>query len=163
MVGVTFNITTTSQMKDFIFFLYKTGITIERQESDGFYELLYEAIQDKMVYPLWLKKDNLVNYLEVLKEKYDKNIGEIECLLSDVYKQPKREFAQICSKENLNKHGHISKKWAYQFIMTQIKLRGIQVVDEIIYVDDYLRKLFNITSVKIDNYELIDLIDTLFI
>ena len=34
---------------------------------------------------------------------------------------------------------------------------------EIIYVDDYLRKLFNITSVKIDNYELIDLIDTLFI
>ena len=46
--------------------------------------------------------------------------------------------------------------------MNQIKLRGTQVVDDIIYVDDFLQSLFNIHSVKIDRYELTDLIDTLF-
>jgi hypothetical protein len=40
---------------------------------------------------------------------------------------------------------------------------NISVIDDIIYVDDYLQKLFGINSVKIDKYELIDLLDNLFI
>jgi len=142
MVGVTFSINTTSQMKDFIFFLYKSGLTLEREEEDSFYEILYEAIKEKKVYPLWLKKENLVRYLDYLKMKYDSNIGEIDYLLSEVYQQPTPEFARECGKENLNKYGFISKSWAYQFIMNQIKIRNISVIDDIIYVDDYLQKLF---------------------
>jgi hypothetical protein len=163
MVGVTFTINTTSQMKDFIFFLYKSGLTLERVESDFFYELLHEAIKEKKVYPLWLKKENLVRYLEHLKIRYDANIGEIDYLLSDVYQKPTPEFARECGRENLNKDGHISKSWAYQFIMNQIKFRDIPVVDDIIYVDAYLQKVLNINSVKIDKFELIYLIDKLFI
>jgi hypothetical protein len=150
-------------MKDFIFFLYKSGLILEREEGESFYELLYEAIKEKKVYPLWLKKENLLRYLEYLKTRYDPSIGEIDCLLSDVYQKPTTEFARECGRENLNKDGHISKSWAYQFIMNQIKVRGILVVDDIIYVDDYLQKVLNINSVKIDKYDLIDLIDTLFI
>ena len=129
-------------MKDFIFFLYKSGLTLEREEEDSFYEILYEAIKEKKVYPLWLKKENLVRYLDYLKMKYDSNIGEIDYLLSEVYQQPTPEFARECGKENLNKYGFISKSWAYQFIMNQIKIRNISVIDDIIYVDDYLQKLF---------------------
>lgn len=150
-------------MKDFIFFLYKSGLNLERDEDDSFYELLYEAIKEKKIYPLWLKKDNLVKYLEYLKTRYDPNIGEIDYLLSDVYQQPTPEFARECGRENLNKYGFISKSWAYQFIMNQIKIKDIPVIDDIIYVDDYLQKLFGINSVKIDKYEMIDLIDRLFI
>jgi hypothetical protein len=150
-------------MKDFIFFLYKSGLTLEREEEESFYELLYEAIKEKKVYPLWLKKENLVRYLDYLKMKYDSKIGEIDCLLSEVYQKPTPEFARECGRENLNKHGFISKSWAYQFIMSQVNIRGIPVVDDIIYVDDYLQKLFGINSVKIDKYELIDLLDKLFI
>lgn len=163
MVGVTFTINTTSQMKDFIFFLYKSGLNLERDEDHTFYELLYEAIKEKKVYPLWLKKENLVRYLEYLKTRYDPKVGEIDCLLSDVYEQPTQEFSKECGKENLNKNGYISKSLAYQFIMKQIKIRGISVIDDIIYVDAYLQKLLRINSVKIDKYELIDLIDKLFI
>jgi hypothetical protein len=163
MVGVKFYINTTSQMKDFIFFLYKTGLNLERDEEDSFYELLYEAIQEKKIYPLWLKKENLVKYLEYLKTRYDPKIGEIDYLLSDVYQKPTQEFAKECGRENLNKYGFISKSWAYQFIMTQIKIKDIPVIDDVIYVDDYLQKLFSINSVKIDKYEMIDLIDRLFI
>jgi len=163
MVGVTFTINTTSQMKDFIFFLYKSGLSLERQEEDSFYEILYNAIKEKKVYPLWLKKENLVRYLEIVKNRYDPNIGEIDCLLSEVYQQPTPEFARECGKENLNKNGLISKSWAYHYIMSQIKVRNIPVVDDVIQVDDYLQKLFSINSVKIDKYELIDLLDKLFI
>ena len=163
MVGVRFSINTTSQMKDFIFFLYKSGLTLEREEEDSFYQVLYEAIKEKKVYPLWLKKENLVRYLDYLKMKYDSNIGEIDYLLSEVYQQPTPEFARECGRENLNKYGFISKSWAYQFIMKQIKIREISVIDDIIYVDDYLQKLLGINSVKIDKYELIDLLDKLFI
>jgi len=150
-------------MKDFIFFLYKSGLTLEREEEDSFYQVLYEAIKEKKVYPLWLKKENLVRYLDYLKMKYDSNIGEIDYLLSEVYQQPTPEFARECGRENLNKYGFISKSWAYQFIMKQIKIREISVIDDIIYVDDYLQKLLGINSVKIDKYELIDLLDKLFI
>jgi hypothetical protein len=150
-------------MKDFIFVLYKSGLTLEREEGDTFYELLHEAIKEKKVYPLWLKKDNLVRYLEYLKMRYNPNIGEIDCLLSEVYQKPTPEFARECGRENLNKQGFISKSWAYQFIMKQIEIRKIPVVDDIIYVDGYLQKVLNINSVKIDKYELIDLIDTLFV
>ena len=163
MVEVRFSINTTSQMKDFIFFLYKSGLMLEREEDYTFYELLYQAIKEKKVYPLWLKKENLVRYLEYLKTRYDPTIGEIDCLLSEVYQQPTPEFAKEGGKENLNKHGFISKSWAYQFIMNQIKIRNTSVIDDIIYVDDYLQKLLGINSVKIDKYELIDLIDRLFI
>jgi hypothetical protein len=163
MVGVRFSINTTSQMKDFIFFLYKSGLRLEREEEDSFYELLYESIKEKKVYPLWLKKENLVRYLEYLKMKYDPKIGEINCLLSEVYQRPTPEFAKECGRENLNKDGFISKSWAYHFIMNQVKLRNIPVIDDIIHVDDYLQKLFGINSVKIDKYELIDLLDNLFI
>ena len=163
MVGVTFSINTTSQMKDFIFFLYKSGLSLEREEDNSFYDLLYEAIKEKKVYPLWLKKENLVRYLEYLKTSYDPKVGEIDYLLSEVYQQPTPDFVKECGKENLNKDGYTSKSWAYQFIMKQVKVRNIPVVDDIIYVDDYLQKLFRINSVKIDKYELIDLIDKLFI
>jgi len=163
MVGVTFSINTTSQMKDFIFFLYKSGLSLERDEDHTFYELLHEAIKERKVFPIWLKKENLVRYLEYLKTRYDSNIGEIDCLLSDIYYEPTPEFTKECGKENLNKNGFISKSWAYQFIMKQIKIRGISVIDDIIYVDDYLQKLLGTNSVKIDKYELIDLIDKLFI
>lgn len=150
-------------MKDFIFFLYKSGLSLEREEEDSFYEILYDAIKEKKVYPLWLKKENLVRYLDYLKMKYNSKIGEIDCLLSEVYQLPTPEFAKECGKENLNKHGCISKSWAYHYIMNQIKLRDIPVIDDVIQVDDYLQKLFGINSVKIDKYELIDLLDKLFI
>lgn len=163
MVGVTFSINTTSQMKDFIFFLYKSGLMLDREEDYTFYELLYQAIKEKKVYPLWLKKENLVRYLEYLKTRYDPSIGEIDYLLSEVYQQPTPEFAKECGRENLNKNGFLSKSWAYQFIMNQIKIRNIPVIDDVIQVDDYLQKLFGINSVKIDKYELIDLLDKLFI
>jgi len=150
-------------MKDFIFFLYKSGLSLERHEEDSFYEILYDAIKEKKVYPLWLKKENLVRYLDFLKMKYNPKIGDIDCLLSEVYQQPTPEFAKECGKENLNKYGCISKSWAYHYIMTQIKIRDIPVIDDVIQVDDYLQKLFGINSVKIDKYELIDLLDKLFI
>ena len=104
-----------------------------------------------------------MRYLEIVKNRYDSNIGEIDCLLSEVYQQPTPEFAKECGKENLNRNGFISKSWAYKYIMTQIKLRDIPMIDDIIYVDEYLQKLFSINSVKIDKYELIDLLDKLFI
>ena len=150
-------------MKDFIFFLYKSGLMLDREEDYTFYELLYQAIKEKKVYPLWLKKENLVRYLEYLKTRYDPSIGEIDYLLSEVYQQPTPEFAKECGRENLNKNGFLSKSWAYQFIMNQIKIRNIPVIDDVIQVDDYLQKLFGINSVKIDKYELIDLLDKLFI
>ena len=163
MVEVRFSINTTSQMKDFIFFLYKSGLMLEREEDYTFYELLYQSIKEKKVYPLWLKKENLLRYLEYLKTRYDPNIGEIDYLLSEIYQKPTPEFARECGRENLNKDGNISKSWAYQFIMSQIKIRNIPVIDDVIQVDDYLQKLFGINSVKIDKYELIDLLDRLFI
>ena len=128
MVEVRFSINTTSQMKDFIFFLYKSGLMLEREEDNSFYELLYESIKEKKVYPLWLKKENLLRYLEYLKTRYDPNIGEIDYLLSEIYQKPTPEFARECGRENLNKDGNISKSWAYQFIMSQIKIRNISLM-----------------------------------
>jgi len=157
MATITFNITTTNQMKDFIFFQHKSGLMIYTQENDEFYELLYKSIQEKKVYPGWLHR----KYLDILKDKYNTNVDDTH-ILQDINEKPTEKFASICGRENLTKDGLISKRWAYNFIMNQIKLRGTHVVDDIIYVDDFLQSLFNIHSVKIDRYELTDLIDTLF-
>jgi len=57
----------------------------------------------------------------------------------------------------------MSKKMAFDFIMYQIQMRNIKVLDGTIYMNEYLNTLFNTNLTKIRNDELLSLIDTLFI
>lgn len=164
MAELTFIIQTTDEMKEFIFFLYKSGLSIQMKEDDRFYDLLYKSLKEKKVYPIWLKRENLNRYLTIMNEKYtDLHLVENDYLLSTILMKPKPLFAQACGTENLTKGGLISKKMAYNFIMNQVNHMKMPVVDDIIYINEDLQKLLDINSGKIDKYELILLIDRLFI
>jgi len=76
--------------------------------------------------------------------------------------QPTEHFKTFCGYEGLTQNGLLSKKMALNFIMYQITLRNVKVVDGTIYMNEYLNSLFNTNLNKIRNDELLDLIDTLF-
>jgi hypothetical protein len=161
MAQITFNITTTSQMKEIIFFLYKSGLSIDSNEDDRFYQILYDSIKQRKVYPCWLRRENMLKYLEKIKDM-DEFIDS-DYLLSKTPMRPTSEFATTCGKENLTIDGLISKEGAYNFILRYIEVFKIPVVDDIIYMNEFLQNLLKINSGKIDKYELILLIDSLFI
>jgi hypothetical protein len=150
-------IKSTESVKDFIFCLYKSGINLEITLDAEFYSLLHKAIQEKKVYPLWLKKDNLVEILNTMQNKYPELDYENDYLLSNELLKPTQEFSYICGKENLTSTGCISKEMAYEFILQQAK-----IIDDIIHLTEELQKLLKANSVSIDKYELILLIDNLF-
>ena len=163
MTEVKIIIKTTDDMKDFIFFLHKSGLSIQTQEDTSFYDLLYKSLIEKKIYPAWLKKNNLLHYLNNLKQSYpDLLYVENDYLLSNIPRKPTAVFAQACGKESLNSEGLISTESAYNFIMRQAVYMKLSMIDDTIYLNEYLQNLLNINSGKIDRYELVLLLDNLF-
>jgi len=150
-------IDTTESVKDFIFCLYKTGVKLDLRVDDGFYYILYKAIHEKKVYPLWLKRENLTKILIKMQEEYPDLDYENHYLLSNELLKPTPEFSYICGKENLTGTGCISKEMAYEFILTQAK-----IIDDEIHLTEDLQKVLKANSVNINKYDLILLIDNLF-
>lgn len=157
MTTVKIMIKNTNDIKDFIFFLYKSGVHLDIHVDNGFYWILHMAIKEKKVYPLWLKRDNLAQHLSIMKDQYPDLDYENDYLLSNELLQPTPEFSHACGKENLTAEGLISKEMAYDFI-----LRQVTFLDDIIHLREDLQNLLNANSVKIDKYELILLLDNLF-
>ena len=103
----------------------------------------------------------MLKYLEKIKTM--EGFIDSDYLLSKTPMRPTQEFAITCGKENLTVNGLISKEGAYNFITRYIEVFKIPVVDDIIYMNEFLQNLLKINSGKIDKYELILLIDSLFI
>ena len=70
MAEVKIIISSTDQMKNFIFFLYKSGFQPTLEKDQSFYELLYKSIKEKKIYPVWLKEKNTSEFLKTLNTMY---------------------------------------------------------------------------------------------
>ena len=160
MAEVKIIISSTDQMKNFIFFLYKSGFQPTLEKDQSFYELLYKSIKEKKIYPVWLKEKNTSEFLKTLNTMY--HIPDSDYLLSSELLKPTPEFAEACGKEYLTKNGLISKKMAYDFVLKQVYYKTPDLVGDILVLTDPLQNLLKVNSGKIDKYELTLLINNLF-
>jgi hypothetical protein len=160
MAEVKIIINSTDQMKNFIFFLYKSGFQPTLEKDQSFYELLYKSIKEKKIYPVWLKEKNTSEFLKILNTMY--HIPDSDYLLSSELLKPTPEFAEACGKEYLTKNGLISKKMAYDFILKQVYYKTPDLVGDLLVLTEDLQNLLKVNSGKIDKYELTLLINNLF-
>jgi hypothetical protein len=160
MAEVKIIISSTDQMKNFIFFLYKSGFQPTLEKDQSFYELLYKSIKEKKIYPVWLKEKNTSEFLKTLNTMY--HIPDSDYLLSSELLKPTPEFAEACGKEYLTKNGLISKKMAYDFILKQVYYKTPELVGDLLVLTEDLQNLLKVNSGKIDKYELTLLINNLF-
>jgi hypothetical protein len=160
MAEVKIIISSTDQMKNIIFFLYKSGFNISLEKDKSFYELLYKSIKEKKIYPKWLKEKNTIELLNTLNTMY--NLPDNDYLLSNELLKPTPEFAEACGKEYLTKHGLISKRMAYDFVLKQVYYNTPDLVGDLLVLTGPLQNLLKINSGKIDKYELTLVIDNLF-
>jgi hypothetical protein len=159
-------INTADDVIQFVRFFSKS--TLEFIPKNDFSFLLYEAIRSGNLLPSWLNNSTFQNYLNqlILDNPEDQTLKRFikGYSNSDANQmlQPTEHFKTFCGSESLTQDGLLSKKMALSFIMYQIGLRGVRVIDGTIYMDDYLNSLFNTNLYKIRNDEFLDLIDTLF-
>jgi hypothetical protein len=163
-------INTTDDLIQFVRFFSKTTLECIPNNEQDFVSLLYEAISSGNVLPSWLNNSKFQNYVNelIMLHPEDTKLKRYAKVYTDdshvnQMLQPTEHFKTFCGYEGLTKDGLLSKKMALNFIMYQISLRNIKVVDGTIYMNEYLNTLFNTSLHKIRNDELIDLIDTLFI
>ena len=161
MTEVKINISSTDEMKNFIFFLYKSGFQPTLENDNSFYELLYKSIKERKIYPVWLKEKNTSEFLKTLNTMYE-DVSDNDYLLSSELLKPTPEFAEACGKEHLTKNGLISKKMAYDFILKQVYYKTPDLVGDLLILTEDLQNLLKVNSGKIDKYELTLLIDNLF-
>jgi hypothetical protein len=158
----------TEEVVHFVRFLSKSTIEFT-PKNDDFQNLLYKAICSGNILPSWLNSPIFQYYLEQIILMYPEDntlkryIKGYSTSDAEDMLQPTEYFKTFCGPEGLTQHGLLSKKMALNFIMYQIDLRAIKVVDGTIYMNDYLNSLFKTNLYKIRNDELLDLIDTLFI
>lgn len=161
MTEVKIIISSTDEMKDFIFFLYKTGFEATLEKDNSFYELLYKSIKEKKIYPVWLKEKNTSEFLKTLNTMYG-DVSDNDYLLSTELLKPTPEFAEACGKEHLTKNGLISKKMAYDFILKQVYYNRPDISDDVLVLTQPLQNLLKVNSEKIDKYELTLVVNNLF-
>lgn len=162
-------INNTDDVIQFVRFFSKTTLEFIPKDEEKFLHLLYEAICSGSILPSWLNNSTFQNYVNLLILTHPEDHVLKRCAkgythYSDASQmlQPTEHFKTFCGSEGLTQNGLLSKKMALDFIMYQISLRNIKVLDGTIYMDEYLNTLFNTNLHKIRNDELIDLIDTLF-
>jgi hypothetical protein len=159
---------TVEDVVQFVRFFSKSSIEFT-PKNDDFINLLYKAICSGNILPSWLDDCIFQSYLNELIEMYPEdnmlkryvkgyNHSDVDILL-----QPTEYFKTFCGSEGLTQDGLLSKKMALNFIMYQIDIRGVKIIDGNIYMNDYLNSLFKTNLYKLRNDELIGLIDTLFI
>jgi hypothetical protein len=156
------------QMTEFVRFFSKSSIEFT-PKNDDFINLLYKAISSGSILPTWLSSQIFQDYVEEMIQMYPEDTtlkryikGYTTSDAEDML-EPTEYFKTFCGPEGLTQDGRLSKKMALNFIMYQIGLRSVKVIDGTIYMNDYLNSLFKTNLYKIRNDELIDLIDTLFI
>lgn len=160
----------TDDLIQFVRFFSKTTLEFIPKDEEKFISLLYEAICSGNILPSWLNNPTFQNYVNQLilthpeshmLKRYSKGYTQ-DSDLSQML-EPTEHFKTFCGSEGLNKDGLLSKKMALDFIMYQISLRNIKVLDGTIYMNEYINSLFNTNLNKIRNDELLSLIDTLFV
>lgn len=155
-------------MIQFVRFFSKSSIEFT-PKNDDFINLLYKAIQSGNILPSWLDGCIMQSYLNELIEMYPEDntlkryVKGYNNSDADTMLQPTEHFKTFCGSEGVNQDGLLSKKMALNFIMYQIQIRNIKVLDGTIYMDEFLKSLFNTGLNKLRNDELLGLIDTLFI
>lgn len=166
------NLQTANSLVDFVRFFSKTNLEFIPSDEDTFLNLLYEAICSGSVLPSWLNKPIFQNYLSKIElahpdeQQLQRFIINVKGYSKDQMihmREPTEYFKTFCGSESLNEDGLLTKKMALDFIIYQLPMRNVKVVDGTIYMNEYLNSLFNTSLVKIRHDELIDLIDTLFI
>lgn len=170
-MSASIEIKTADAMANFIFFLHITGVEVKVQEDKEFIDLLYEAITAMKIKPEWLRGTNVYPLLEQTFIRYNKQHihnfmtrvhGKYSDLLSNTLLKPTPHFMAFCGSESLRPGGYMTKGDAYEYLMYQICIRRIKTQDDIIYLNDFLKDLFHLTSERITKDELIGLIDGLF-
>lgn len=162
-------INTIEELTQFIRIFSKSTLEFT-PKNENFIDLLYKAIYSGNILPSWLSNSTCQKYVNQLilahpEEQYLKKFVKGYINDSDTLEmlKPTEHFKIFCGPENLDKDGLINKKMALNFVMYQISMRNVKVIDGTIYMNEYLNSLFNTTLYKIRNDELLDLIDTLFV
>lgn len=163
-------INTTDDLVQFVRFFSKTTLEFIPKDEQKFLPLLYEAICSGSILPSWLNNSTFQNYVNQLIMLHPEDHRLKRCAKGYVNDfdatqmlEPTEHFKTFCGYEGLTKDGLLSKKMALNFIMYQIKIRNVKVLDGTIYMNEYLNTLFNTSLNKIRNDELLSLIDSLFI
>jgi hypothetical protein len=62
----------------------------------------------------------------------------LEC---DTWMKPSEYLKGYLGKEYLNKYGYIRKRGMYTFLNEQIRIRGLPIFGEIVYLDNYMQSI----------------------
>jgi hypothetical protein len=171
MSSINIKLETESEVIEFVKFLSK--VSIHFIGDDKFTNLLHKAILSGKIVPSWLDNDIFSSYLESISKEYYEDerlqrfINSIKGCYNDSFSsvklKPTEHFKKFCGPEWLNYNGLMSKKSAYDFVMYQISVRKVNVYDDKINVNDYLKDLLNVNVDVLSKWELVNVLDSLFV
>jgi hypothetical protein len=78
------------------------------------------------------------------------------------YLQPTPHFKSFCTHQYLNSAGRISKEGAMYFVECQITAQGVKRQGDIVYTNDYLRRLFATDALTLSKKDIAAAVDSFF-
>lgn len=176
---------TPEQLAKLIHFWHETHITPSFTKNDRYYSFLYQAIDAHILNPDTVSKETVLEDIEHLyemflkdyqsdpdedtKEQLDSIINFLgivlnspdSMVLSNRLQIPTAHFKEFCGSEWLTPNGKISQRSVLLFFDQQCKIRKIRTEAGQIFLDDWARKLFQITATTIPRASLVDYIHSL--
>lgn len=162
MSQVTVTLYTPVQLNSFLQFLSSSDIrfSVTHENIPSFTRLLHEAQHIGLLSPSITSKlsDSWANTgIRVVPVEKKKPTD------TQVYLQPTEHFKSFCTQQYLNAAGCISKEGALYFIECQVTAQGVRRQGDVIYTNEYLRRLFNTDAQTLSKQDILTAIDSFFV
>ena len=161
MAQVTVTIHTSTQLSSFLQFLSATDIrfSVTEENIPPFTRLLHEAQGVGLLSP------SINSKLSTSWGNTDIRVFPVERQATTKpheYLQPTPHFKSFCTHQYLNSAGRISKEGAMYFVECQITAQGVKRQGDIVYTNDYLRRLFATDALTLSKKDIAAAVDSFF-
>lgn len=167
-IALTFDKMENSSFAKLLKYIYENSIDVVFTVSDDLMKLLISSIEEKLINYLWLTKESTKVLVNALRQSELDSIKKIIFLIDEhsntdifnKYMNPTPLFVSYCGDEWLV-CGKINRKSAVDFLEYQISLRKMNVTNDMIDPDEWLKTLLNVEG-RIYRGELCTLVNSFF-
>jgi len=167
-IALTFDKMENSSFSKLLKYLYENSVDVVFTVSDDLMKLLISSIEEKLINYLWLTKESTKVLVNALRQSELDSIKKIIFLIDEhsntdifnKYMTPTPLFRSYCGDEWLVS-GKINRKSAVDFLEYQITLRKMNVMNDMIDPDEWLKTLLNVDG-RIYRGELCTLVNIFF-
>lgn len=161
MAQIIVTLHTSIQLTSFLQFLSSTDIrfSVTEENIPSFTRLLHEAQDVGLVPP------TIASSIPTGWANTGLRVAPVEAkrpTKAPEYLQPTEHFKSFCTQQYLNPAGRITKEGAMYFIECQITAQGVKRQGDVVYTNDYLRRLFATDAQTLSKQDIADGIDSFF-